>query len=72
MAQCHRAVYPFPWHTMSQPEAPYISMAEAVPVFGISKRTIERAIKSGEIGRDQIRYEGGKRLFLVAELVRVF
>lgn len=51
---------------------PYITLSEATKVFGISKRTIERKIASGEIGRDQIRLEGGKRLFLMAELIRVF
>lgn len=51
---------------------PTISLSEAVQVFGISKRTIERKIASGDIGRDQIRHEGGKRLFLMAELIRVF
>lgn len=68
----HNAIpllYPVTWHTMTQPT---ISLSEAVQAFGISKRTIERKIASGDIGRDQIRLEGGKRLFLMAELIRVF
>lgn len=40
--------------------------------FTSTKRTIERKIKDGEIGRDQIRMEGGKRYILMAELIRVF
>lgn len=51
---------------------PMISLSDAIQVFGISKRTIERKIASGEIGRDQIRIENGKRQFLMAELIRVF
>ncbi|CAA7613303.1 conserved hypothetical protein [Magnetospirillum sp. LM-5] len=51
---------------------PAITLSEAVQAFGISKRTIERKIASGDIGRDQIRLESGKRLFLMAELIRVF
>lgn len=51
---------------------PFVTLSEAVQVFGISKRTIERKITSGEIGRDQIRHQGGKRLFTMAELIRVF
>lgn len=51
---------------------PTLSLSDAIHVFGISKRTIERKIASGDIGRDQIRLEGGKRLFMVAELIRVF
>lgn len=54
---------------MSQP---YVTLTEAAQAFGTSKRTIERKIKAGEIGRDQIRMEGGKRHILMAELIRVF
>lgn len=57
------------WHTMTQP---YVTLAEATQAFSTSKRTIERKIKDGEIGRDQIRMEGGKRHILMAELIRVF
>ncbi|AVM73386.1 hypothetical protein MSR1_08830 [Magnetospirillum gryphiswaldense MSR-1] len=69
VAQCHRPIYSVTWHTMTHPT---ISLSEAIQVFGISKRTIERKIASGDIGRDQIRLEGGKRHFLMAELIRVF
>jgi DeoR/GlpR family transcriptional regulator of sugar metabolism len=69
MAQCHTMPLSRHWHTMTQP---FVTLSEAVQVFGISKRTIERKIASGEIGRDQIRHEGGKRLFMMAELIRVF
>ena len=72
MAQCHQTFYPVIWHDMSQVQNPYISMRDAVDTFGISKRTIERAITSGEISRTQIYFEGGKRMFLMAELIRVF
>ncbi|MBR9970850.1 hypothetical protein [Magnetospirillum sulfuroxidans] len=57
------------WHTMTQP---YVTLSEATQAFTVSKRTIERKIKDGEIGRDQIRMEGGKRHILMAELIRVF
>lgn len=69
VALCHPLLLSHHWHTMTHP---YISLSEAIQVFGISKRTIERKIASGDIGRDQIRLEGGKRHFLMAELIRVF
>ena len=51
---------------------PFVTLSDAIQVFGISKRTIERKIASGDIGRDQIRLEGGKRHLLMAQLIRVF
>ena len=36
------------FHTMTQPT---LSLSDAIQVFGISRRTIERKIASGDIGR---------------------
>lgn len=60
------------WHSMSHTDPAYISLQDATHLFDISKRTIERKISSGEINREQIRTDDGKREIFFAELVRVF
>ena len=57
---------------MSELHSAFISVSDAGHVFGLSKRTIERKLTSGEISGTQTRIEYGKRLVSVAELMRVF
>lgn len=66
------ALYFITWHSMTQHFASSVSAHEATQIFGISKRTLERKIASGEISGTQIYFEGGKRFFHMGELIRVF
>jgi len=49
-----------------------LSIKEAVELFGISKRTLERKIKSGDINSSSITLENGARFIELAALIKVF
>ena len=49
-----------------------MSLDNASKHFGISKRTIERRLADGTIGKSQTEVRDGKRYIYVAELLRVF